>query len=207
VRPVLIVVGLGLAQDPPQMVLIPDQDAVQEFAAASADPAFGYRVHARGPHVTEHRPDPGTGEDRVERSRVVRAAGADHELDPVSLPAEIHHQVASLLGGPLSGGVQGHSGDADAPGGVLDHGQDIGLGAVEQFRCEEVARQDRLGLGTQELRPGKRGSARRRVDSGLLENLPTPLRRPFSLSGRPVPRGSCGTPIRGSPGPAGGPGP
>jgi len=35
---VLIVVGLVLAQDPPQVGLVPDKGAVQEFAAASADP-------------------------------------------------------------------------------------------------------------------------------------------------------------------------
>jgi hypothetical protein len=32
---VLIVVSLVLAQDPPQMALIPDERAVQEFAPAS----------------------------------------------------------------------------------------------------------------------------------------------------------------------------
>ena len=37
-RPVLIVVGCVITQDPPQMALIPDEGAVQEFAAASADP-------------------------------------------------------------------------------------------------------------------------------------------------------------------------
>jgi len=102
----------------------------------------------------------------------VRAAVADHELDPVCLLAEVHDQVAGLLGGPFSGWVQGDCEDADAPGGVLYDGQDMGLGAVEQVGGEEVARQDRLGLRSQELRPGKHGSARRRVDSGLLENLP-----------------------------------
>jgi hypothetical protein len=41
--------------------------------------------------------------------------------------------------------------DADTPAGVLYHSQDVGLGAVEQVGREEVARQDRLGLGAQEL--------------------------------------------------------
>ena len=100
VRPVLIVVGLVLAQGLPQMVLIPDQGAVQEFAAASADPAFGDRVHARRLDVAEHGPDPGIGENGVERSGVVRAAVADNELDLVRLLAEVHDQVAVLLGGP-----------------------------------------------------------------------------------------------------------
>jgi hypothetical protein len=47
VRAVLIVVGLVLAQDPPQMGLVPDESAVQELAAASPDPAFGDRVGPR----------------------------------------------------------------------------------------------------------------------------------------------------------------
>jgi hypothetical protein len=53
--------------------------------------------------------------------------------------------------------VQGDAQDADAPGRVLDHGQHVSLGAVEQVDREEVARQDRLGLRTQELRPGGPG--------------------------------------------------
>ena len=36
----------------------------------------------------------------VERSGVVRAAVADNELDLVRLLAEVHDQVAGLLGGP-----------------------------------------------------------------------------------------------------------
>jgi len=42
--------------------------------------------------------------------------------------------------------MQSDSRDADAPGRVFYHGQDIGLGAVEQVDCEEVARHDRFGL-------------------------------------------------------------
>jgi hypothetical protein len=34
---------------------------------------------------------------------------------------------------------------------VLDHGQDVGLGTVEQAGGEEVACKDRLGLAAQEL--------------------------------------------------------
>jgi len=49
--------------------------------------------------------------------------------------AEIHEQVAGLLGGPTARWDAGcDPEDADAPGPVLDHGQDIGLGAVEQGR-------------------------------------------------------------------------
>ena len=67
VRPVLIVVSLVFAQDSPQVALVPDEGAVQQLAPASPDPAFGDRVHARRRDVAEHGPDPGVGEDGVER--------------------------------------------------------------------------------------------------------------------------------------------
>jgi hypothetical protein len=51
VRAVLIVMGLVLAQDPPQMGQVPDEGPVEEFAAASADPAFGDGV---APHRQLH---------------------------------------------------------------------------------------------------------------------------------------------------------
>src|SRR5512135_3194521 len=101
--------SLVLAQDPPQLGLVPDQGAMQELAAASPDPAFGDRVHAGRPDVAEHGPDPGIGEDRVERGREIRAAVADHELDPVRLVAEVHEEVAGLLGSPFPGGMRGYS--------------------------------------------------------------------------------------------------
>ena len=44
---------------------------------------------------------------------------------------------------------------------VLDHGQDIGLGAIEKAGREEVARQDRFGLGAQELRSARTCPSRR----------------------------------------------
>ena len=113
------------------MVLVPDEGAVQEFAAASSDPAFSDRVHPGRADVAEHGPDLGVGEDRVERGGEVRSAVADHELDPMCLFAKVHDQVAGLLGGPRSGWMQGDSEDADAPGGVLDYGEHVGLGAVE----------------------------------------------------------------------------
>ena len=121
--------------------------------------------------VAEHGPDPGVGEDGVERVGEVGSAVAGHELEPVSLLAEVHEEAAGLLGGPLPGGIQGGPEDADAPGRVLDHGQDVGLGAAGQVDREEVARQDRLGLGVQELRPA-RPALPGGVDSTGLEDLP-----------------------------------
>jgi hypothetical protein len=98
---------ISYAQDPPQMGLVPDEGTVQELAPASPDPAFDDRVHARRLDVAQHDPDPGIGEDRVECGGEVRAAVADHELDPVRLLAEVHDQVAGLLGGPFPAWITG----------------------------------------------------------------------------------------------------
>jgi hypothetical protein len=62
--------------------------------------------------------------------------------------------------------MQGDPQDTDAPGRMLDHGQDIGLGAIGQVGREEVACQDRLGLGPQELRPVRGAESRSRRSSG-----------------------------------------
>src|ERR1039457_1892111 len=173
----LVVVGLVLAQDLLQMGRVPDEGAVQKLAAASANPSFGDRVHAGRPDVAEHSPDPGVGEDCVERTREFAVAVADHESDPVRLVADIHDQVAGLLGGPFPGGMQRDPENPDAPAGVLDHGQDVSLGAIEKVGCEEVARQDRLGLRAQEQRPGWPAPPRRGIDAGILQDLPYRRRR------------------------------
>jgi hypothetical protein len=76
---VLIVMGFVLAQDLSQVGLVPDEGAVHELAAASADPAFGDRVHAGRLYVAEYGPDACVGEDGVKRGGEVRAAVADHE--------------------------------------------------------------------------------------------------------------------------------
>ena len=108
---------------------------------ASFDPAFGDRVHAGRPHVAEHGPDAAAGEDRVERGGEVRSAVADHELDPMCLFAEVHDQVAGLLAGPFPGGMRRDAKNADAPGRVLDHGQDSvesGLSRLSVFALAGV---------------------------------------------------------------------
>ena len=130
VWPVQIVMGPVLAQDPPQMILVPDESTVQELTAASPGPAFSDRVHPRRPDVAAHGPDAGVGEDGVEGGGEVRSAVADHKLDPISLFTEVHEQIPGLLGGPLSYGMRRDAEDPDAPGRMFYHGQDVGLGAV-----------------------------------------------------------------------------
>jgi long-subunit acyl-CoA synthetase (AMP-forming) len=75
--------------------------------ARNAVGALGDRVHAGRPHVAQHGPDPGVHQDRVEDIGEVRSAVADHERDSLRLLAEVHEQVACLLGGPLPGSGAG----------------------------------------------------------------------------------------------------
>jgi hypothetical protein len=70
----------------------------------------------------------------------VRSAVADHEPDPMRLIAQVHKQVACLLGGPRPGGMLRDSEDADTPGRVLDHGQhsvESGLSPLSTFAFAE----------------------------------------------------------------------
>jgi hypothetical protein len=87
----------------------------------------------------------------VEKEKEQLERALARPVDPVRLLVKVHEEVAGLLGGPFPGGMEGDTEDADAPGRVLDNGPDVGLGAVEQVDREEVAGQDRLGLGAQEL--------------------------------------------------------
>jgi len=125
VRPVLIVMGLVIAQDPPQMGLVPHEGAVQELASASPDPAFGYRVHAGVPtlHSTVRMP----ASARAASNAAVKSAPRSRimNLTRCVLLAEVHEQVAGLLGCPFPGWMHSDAEDADAPGGVLGHGQNV----------------------------------------------------------------------------------
>src|SRR5437763_879156 len=112
------------------MRLVPDEGPIEDLAAASADPAFGDRVHARRPDVAEHGPDPGLGENGGERSGVGRAAVADNELDLVRLLAEVHDQAAGLLGGPRPGGMHCDADCADARSGTPSGSRRAGSRAV-----------------------------------------------------------------------------
>ena len=45
------------------------------------------------------------------------------------LIAEVHEEIAGLLSGPVTGRMQRDAEDADPPGRVFYHGQNVGLGA------------------------------------------------------------------------------
>ena len=82
-----------------------------------------------------------------------------------------------LLGDPFPGWVGRHAEDVDPAGGNLQHQQDVQALEQHGLSMEEVAGQDSLGLGGQELLPGQAGATRRRVDAGSFAEQPHRTRR------------------------------
>jgi hypothetical protein len=100
-----------------------------------------------------------------------------HEPHPSPCILQVHQEIPGLLADPGFDRVRGGAEGPDAAGAVLDGGKDVDLGAVEQVSGEEIQRQDPLRLRPQELRPARPIPARRRVDAGILEDLPDGRRR------------------------------
>src|SRR6185437_4510384 len=88
---------------------------------------------------------------------------ADEEPEPGGAFAEVHEEVAGLLGGPGSVGMCGHAQDVEVAVADLEYEQHVeppqGERAVD---VEEVDREHAGGLGAQELSPGGVGVPHRR---------------------------------------------
>ena len=80
--------------------------------------------------------------------------------------AEVHQEVAGLLGGPGSGRMGGDAQDVHGPGLDLHHEQDVQALEQHGVDVQEVARQDAGRLGGQELPPGRRRPPRRGAEPG-----------------------------------------
>jgi hypothetical protein len=83
-----------LVQGVEQVPLVPDQRAVQEFAAAGLYPPFHDRVHSWHPDATEHNLDPRLGEDGVEQIGELAVPVPDQEACPAVGVLEVHDQDA-----------------------------------------------------------------------------------------------------------------
>ena len=150
-----------------------DQEVVEAFPAQGADEAFRDRVRAGCPDRRADDPDVGAGEDGVERGGELAVPVADQEPEPVGAIAEIHEQVAGLLGDPGSGGVGGDPGDVHAAAAVLDHHEDVEAAQEDGVDVGEVDGEDRVGLRGQELSPGRPGPSGSRIESRVLKIFQT----------------------------------
>jgi hypothetical protein len=154
-----VVVVLVLAEHGGAVPRVDDQGAVEEFAAdAAADEAFGDRVGPRRPYRWLDDADVGSGEDGVERGGELGVAVSDEVPEATAGGVEVHEQVAGLLGQPGTGGMRGDAEDVHSPGGVLNDEERIQPAQGDGVDVEEVASQDGVRLGAQELRPGRSGT-------------------------------------------------
>jgi len=152
--------------------LVDDQEAVEEFAADCPDEALGDRICPWCPHRRLDDADVDGGEHGVERGGELGVAIADEEPETTPGVVEIHGEVAGLLGQPGTGGMGGDTQDVYPPGGVLDDEERVQTAQGEGVEVEQVACEDRVRLGPQELRPGRSGLPRRWVDAGVVQDLP-----------------------------------
>ena len=155
------------------------RSAVEEFAADGADEAFGDRVGPRCPHRCLDDPDVDGGEDGVERGGELGVAVADEEPEAAAGVVEVHEQVAGLLGEPGAGGVGGDAEDVHAAGGVLDDEERVEPVQGDGVEVEQVAGEDRVSLGAQELRsrigPARRGEGSMPAVCRMVQTVEAPI--------------------------------
>jgi len=98
--------------------------------------------------------------------------------------AEVHDQASGQMGESTPRSDAGTPmGDADAPGGVLDHGQNIGWVRQAGPARKDVAARIRLGLGAQKRTAGRSRAGRSRI----FLRSPQTVDRGDSYSQRPFP--------------------
>ncbi len=109
VWPSTVVMAKVLGEHQTQVPLTEDQHAVGEFGSDGADKPFSETVRLRAAwrnsdHLYAH-----IGEDGVEGCGELASPVANEDPELGHAIAEIHHEIADLLGGPSAIGVGGRA--------------------------------------------------------------------------------------------------
>ena len=166
---VLVVVLDEVVEEPVELVLVPDQGAIQELMADGTNPTFSESVGLWRTWRRSDRFGADGGEHMVERSGVLAGAVTDHEPDRFAVAQE---EVAGGLGGPGPGGVGGDAGEVDASGVDLDEEQHVKAAEGDGVDTEEVCCDHGVGLAVDELAPCGSGPIRCRLAAILAEDFP-----------------------------------
>jgi hypothetical protein len=78
-----------------------DQHPVKQLAPDRSHPPLRVCIGPRRPHRRLEHLDADRGEDPVERGGELRVSIPDQEPEPIGSLAEVHRQVAGLLGHPV----------------------------------------------------------------------------------------------------------
>ncbi|WP_197289294.1 hypothetical protein [Saccharothrix sp. NRRL B-16348] len=111
-------------------------------------------------------------EDGVERVVVLAVAVTEQEAQGRHPVSELGGEGPGLLHGPCLCGVGGDAGDVQAPGAVFKERQCVQTCAEHGVDVEEIRRDDALGLGGEELAPGRAAAACYRVNARVMQDLP-----------------------------------
>src|SRR3989442_8254549 len=137
------------------MSLAEDEHAVGDLTADGADEPFRVRV---GPRASRRDPAPGDtriGQNGVEGVGELAGPVTDEESELPGACAEIHEQIAGLLGGPQTVGVGGDAHDVNVTGAHLKDEEYVeALQGERAIDVEEVTGQQCGGLHGQEPSPG-----------------------------------------------------
>ena len=111
--------------EPFELVLVPDDGAVEEFAADGADPPFGERIRYWCAHRRLEDLDPVAAEDLVEGIGELAAPVVYECTRSFEVVAVAEEQVPCGLGGPWSGRVRGETAEEHLPSRDVDEEQRV----------------------------------------------------------------------------------
>ena len=97
------------------MSFVVDEHPVGALGSCGAYPSLGITVRARGPRRSLYYPHALAGEDLVERADEFGIAIPDDEAEGADPVAEVHEEIAGLLGGPRAVRAGGHAEDMHVP--------------------------------------------------------------------------------------------
>jgi len=157
-RAMAVVVRHVGPEHPVQVPAPEDQHPVKTLRSDGADPALGEGVRIRRSDRAEDHRCPFRAEDLVEGAGELRVPVVGQEPNGRRAAVAVDGQVPRLLGDPGRVGMGRRGRDEDAPRLQLDEHQDVDGLEPDRLHAEEVASDDPLRLGLQELRPGGSGS-------------------------------------------------
>jgi hypothetical protein len=153
-----VVMGAVLGKDGPQVPFTEDQGAVGEFGSGCQYESFGEAVRSRAARRDLDGVDARAGQDGVERCGELTGAVAEEEPERGGALAEVHQEVAGLLGRPRAVRMGGHAEDVHVAAADFQGEEDVDpLERHGAVHVEEVHGQHGGGLGPQELSPCRVG--------------------------------------------------
>jgi len=161
------------------------------------DHAFADRIRPGCSGRTGQDPDAISGEDRIERPAEPGVLVPEQEREGGGVIGKVHQQSAGGLGGPRTGRVRGHAEQVCLAGAVLDRDQRVDPPENHGVHRDEVHGQYGLGLGGEELPPGRARPARCGINASVAGGSATRGRRRCGGRGGPVRPARAGVPSSG----------